>query len=330
MVRVAILDDYQSVARAMADWGILPPEVEVQVFWDHLAEEDAVAERLRGFDIVIGMRERTPFPRSLLERLPRLKLLVTTGMTNASFDVEAATDLGIVVAGTAGSAETTGELTWGLILALMRRIPQEDRAIRAGQWQTSVGPGLRSKTLGILGLGRIGSQVAAYGHAFQMPVIAWSQNLTPDRAAECGAILVTRDELFARADVVTIHLRLSERTRGLVTGRELALMKPTAYLVNTSRGPIVDEVALIDVLRRKAIAGAALDVFDQEPLPLDHPLRQMDNTVITPHLGYVAIESYQAMYSQAIENIQTFLSGRPVRVVNPEVLGRPNLRCPSR
>jgi len=328
-VRVAILDDYQGVARAMADWSVLPPEVAVRVFRDHLAEEDALAERLKGFDIVVGMRERTPFPRSLLERLPKLKLLVTTGMTNASFDVEAATDLGIVVAGTTGSSDTTGELTWGLILALTRHITREDLATRAGQWQTSVGPGLRGKTLGILGLGRIGSQVAAYGHAFQMSVIAWSQNLTPDRAAECGATLVTKDDLFAGADVVSIHLRLSERTRRLVTGRELALMKPTAYLVNTSRGPIVDEAALIDVLQRKTIAGAALDVFDQEPLPPDHPLRCMDNTVITPHLGYVTIESYRAMYSQAIENIQTFLSGRPIRAVNPGVLERPNLRRPA-
>ncbi len=329
MVRVAVLDDYQDVARAMADWSVLPPEVEVVVFREHLAEEDALVERLTGFDVVIGMRERTGFSRSLLGRLTNLKLLITTGMANASYDLEAATDLGIVVAGTNSTGDTTGELTWGLILALMRQIPQEDKATRAGHWQISVGPGLQGKTLGVLGLGRIGSQVASYGHAFGMSVIAWSQNLTAEQATKVGVTLVTKDDLFAQADVITIHLRLSERTRGLVNNRELALMKPTAYLVNTSRGPIIDEVALIDVLQRKTIAGAALDVFDQEPLPLDHPLRGLDKTVITPHLGYVTIESYRVMYGDAIQDIQSFLSGQCVRVINSGVLERPNLRRPS-
>lgn len=326
MVRVAVLDDYQGVAKTLGDWSVLLPEVEVHAFQDHLADEDALVERLKAFEVVVGMRERTPFPRSLLERLPLLKLLITTGMANASFDLDAATELGIAIAGTSSHGETTGELTWGLILALTRRISEEDRATRAGRWQTTIGPGLAGKTLGLLGLGRIGSQVAAYGHAFKMSVIAWSQNLTPDRAAEVGATLVTKEELFAGADVLSIHLRLSERTRGLVSGRELALMKPSAYFVNTSRGPIVDETALLGVLRRKAIAGAALDVFDQEPLPVDHPLLRTENTVITPHLGYVTTESYQAMYTDAAADIHAFLSGRQVRVLNPGVVERPNLR----
>ncbi len=326
MVRIAVLDDYQEVAREMADWSVLPPEVEVRMFREYLAGEDAVVHHLKEFDIILGMRERTPFRRSILERLPQLKLLITTGMANASFDIEAATELGIMVAGTSGSSDTTGELTWGLILALIRHIPQQDRATRSGKWQTTLGTGLSGKTLGILGLAHIGSQVASFGRAFQMSVIAWSQNLTPQRAAECDATLVTRDELFARSDVLTIHLRLSDRTRGLVTARELALMKPTAYLINTSRGPIVNEAALIDILQRRAIAGAAMDVFDQEPMPLDHPLRHMDNTVITPHMGYVTTETYQAMYSQAVEDIQTFLQGKTIRLINPAVLERPNLR----
>ena len=326
MVRVAVLDDYQEVAKEMADWSVLPPEVEVRMFREYLAEEDTLVHHLEEFDIILGMRERTPFRRSLLERLPQLKLLITTGMGNASFDIQAATELGIMVAGTSGSSDTTGELTWGLILALIRHIPQEDLATRGGKWQTTLGTGLSGKTLGILGLAHIGSQVAGYGRAFQMSVIAWSQNLTQERAAECDATLVTKDELFARSDVLTIHLRLSDRTRGLVTARELALMKPTAYLINTSRGPIVDEAALIDVLQRRAIAGAAMDVFDQEPLPLDHPLRHTDNTVITPHMGYVTTETYQEMYSQAVEDIQTFLKGQTTRLINPAVLERPNLR----
>ena len=330
MIRIAVLDDYQEAARDMADWGALPPGVEVEMFHDHLAEEDALVERLGRFDVVIGMRERTPFSRSLLERLPMLKMLITTGMGNAAFDFDACTDLGIVASGTSsGGGPGTMELTWALILSLARRVPTEDSATRAGQWQTSVGDGLAGKTLGVIGLGNIGSRVAAIGNAFQMVVIAWSQNLTAERAAECDATLVTRDELLARADFATIHLRLSDRTRGLLGRRELAMMKPTAYLVNTSRGPIVDEAALVDALERKAIAGAGLDVFDREPLPLDHPLRRLDNTVITPHLGYVTLDGYRAMYGHAVENIQSYLEGQPVRVINPDVLDRPNLRTPG-
>jgi phosphoglycerate dehydrogenase-like enzyme len=315
MTRVAILDDYQRAARRMADWSALPAGTDVTVFEDHLASADAVAERLRDFDVVIAMRERTPFPRALLERLTRLKLLVTTGMRNASIDVQAATDRGITVCGTAGLPYPTAELTWALILGLARRVPTEDRSTRDGRWQVSVGVGLNGKTLGVLGLGTLGSRVARVGKAFEMTVLAWSQNLTAERAAEVGATLVAKDELLARADVVTIHLVLGARSRGLIGARELALMKPSAYLVNTSRGPIVDEAALVAALRDGKIAGAGLDVFDEEPLPLDHPFRKLPNTVITPHLGYVTEEGYKIFYGHALEDVQAFLRGQPVRVL---------------
>ena len=314
MVRVAVLDDYQGVAMKMADWSVLPSDVEVQVFRDHLPDQDAVAQRLKEFEIVMAMRERTPFPRRLLERLPRLKLLVTTGMRNASIDVEAASDLGIVVCGTGGLSYPTAELTWGLILALIRHIPQEDRATREGQWEVSMGIGLRDKVLGVIGLGNLGSQVATIGRAFGMSVIAWSQNLTAERTAQFGATLVGKDELLSRSDIVTIHVVLSNRTRGLIGARELGLMKSTAYLVNTSRGPIVEEKAL--VLQKGTIAGAGLDVFDEEPLPLDHPLRHLENTVITPHMGYVTKETYQVFFGDVVEDIRAFLNGEPTRVIS--------------
>jgi len=316
MVRVAILDDYQHVALQMTDWSALPVDVEVQVFSDHLTDQDALVERLKNFEVVMAMRERTPFPRSLLERLPTLRLLTTTGMRNAAIDLQAAADCGVVVCGTGGVLSPTAELTWGLILALLRSIPREDQATRSGQWQVSTGIGVQGKVLGVIGLGNLGSQVATIGKAFQMPVIAWSQNLTAERAAQVGATLVSKDELLSRSDIVTIHLVLSERTRGLLGARELALMKPTSYLVNTSRGPIVDEQALVTALQKKTIAGAALDVFDEEPLPLDHPLRHLDNTVITPHLGYVTVETYRIFFDQTVENIRAFLNGAPVRVIN--------------
>lgn len=316
MMNVAVLDDYQAVALSMADWSALGDDVRVQVFHDHLAGERALVDRLAPFDVIVAMRERTPFPRSLLEALPGLRLLVTTGMRNASIDLEAATSLGITVCGTEGLGYPTAELTWGLILAWARRIAREDRATREGRWQTSIGLGLRGKVLGVIGLGRLGSQVAAIGGAFGMSVIAWSQNLTGERAAACGAALVSKDELLAQADVVTIHLQLSDRTRGLLGPRELALMKATALLVNTSRGPIVDEGALVAALRQRTIAGAALDVFDEEPLPPDHPLRQSDGTVITPHLGYVTVEGYEVFYRDAVEDIRAFRGGRPIRVLN--------------
>jgi phosphoglycerate dehydrogenase-like enzyme len=316
VTRVAILDDYQGVALLLADWSTLAADV--TVFRDHLADEDRVAARLADFDVVVAMRERTPFPRTLLERLPKLRLLVTTGMRNASIDLRAATDRGVVVCGTGGVPSPTAELTWALILALMRHVPQEDRATREGRWQETLGITLAGKTLGVLGLGQLGSRVARVGRAFEMDVLAWSQNLTAEKAASVGATLAAgRDEVLTRADIVTIHLVLSDRTRGLLGARELALMRPTAYLVNTSRGPIVDEEALIAVLRAGAIAGAGLDVFDEEPLPLDHPLRRLSNTVITPHLGYVTEETYRVFYPQALEDVRTFLAGAPVRVLKP-------------
>ena len=315
MTKVAVLDDYQSVAHDMAHWNSLPEGVSIDVFQDHLSDEDDIATRLAPYDIVVAMRERTPFPRSLLERLPNLRLLVTTGMRNASIDVAAANDHGITVCGTDGVPYATAELTWGLILALLRKIPTEDRATREGRWQVTVGDGLHGKTLGVVGLGRLGSQVATVGAAFGMNLIAWSQNLTSERAAEFGATLVTKGELLSTSDIVTIHLVLSDRTRGLFGADELSSMKPSAYLVNTSRGPIVDEPALIDALRSGTIAGAGLDVFDIEPLPLDHPLRSLPNTVLTPHLGYVTSETYRVFYGDAIENIQAFLDGNPLRVI---------------
>ena len=314
-MRVAVLDDYQNVASQMTDWSVLPSDVQVQVFRDHLADPQEVAQRLRGFEIVMAMRERTPFPRRLLEELPQLKLLVTTGMRNASIDLEAAQDLGITVCGTRGVPYPTAELTWALILALVRHVPQEDKATRAGQWQVSVGEGLNGKVLGLLGLGNLGSQVATVGKAFGMSLLAWSQNLTAERAAQYGATLVSKDDLLSRSDIVTIHLVLSARTRGLISARELGLMQRTAYLINTSRGPIVEEQALIQALQQGTIAGAALDVFDEEPLPLDHPFRRLENTVITPHLGYVTVEGYRIFFGDAVEDMRAFLSGTPTRVI---------------
>ncbi len=317
MMRLAILDDYQDAALGLADWASLRPEIEIEVFRDTLAGVDAVARRLQPFAIVVAMRERTPFPASLIERLANLKLLVTTGMRNASIDVKAASERGIVVCGTEMLAHPTAELTWGLILALARQIAAEDRHMRAGGWQTSLGVGLKGKVLGLIGLGRLGSEVARVGRAFNMDVVAWSQNLTEERAAAQGARLVGKDELFRLADFISIHLVLSPRSRGLVGAAELAAMKKTAFLVNTSRGPIVDTVALIAALERRQIAGAGLDVYDEEPLPKDHPLRRLDNVVITPHLGYVIAENYRLAYGHAVEDVRAYLSGKPIRVIAP-------------
>ena len=328
MTRVAVLDDYQGVALAIADWRALGSEVRVEAFSDHLVDENAIASRLAPFEIAVAMRERTPFGAGLLGRLAALRLLITTGMGNASIDLDAATRLGIVVCGTPMLPYPTAELTWGLILALARHIPQEHQAVREGRWQVTVGSGLRGKTLGVIGLGRLGAQVAAIGGAFGMALVAWSENLTAARAAECGAALSSKDELLKRSDVVTIHLRLSPRTVGLIGARELARMRRTAILVNTSRGPIVDERALLDALGAGTIAGAALDVFDAEPLPADHPLRRADNVVLTPHLGYVTVEGYREAYGGAVEDIRAFLLGAPVRVLNEDVLGSRALRMP--
>jgi phosphoglycerate dehydrogenase-like enzyme len=320
MTRVAILDDYQGVALRMADWSPLAPRCQVQVFRDHLDDIEALVERLRDFEIITCMRERTPFPRALLARLPHLRLLVTTGMRNAAIDLAAATDLGILVCGTAGGPEAPpAELTWGLILALVRHIPAEDAAVRAGHWGIAMGMSLENKVLGILGLGRLGSRVARVGVAFGMSVIAWSQNLTAERAAQSGARLVSKDELFRRADILSIHVQLSDRTRGLVGAQELRSMKPTAYLINTARGPIVDEAALIEALQTGVIAGAGLDVFDQEPLPPGHPLTKLDNTLLVPHIGYVTTEQYQVRYRETVENVVGYLEGVPLRALNPVV-----------
>lgn len=317
-LRIAILDDYQGVARTMADWASLPPGSELHTYGDHLNDELAIAERLAGFDVVVAMRERTPFPRTLLAQLPRLRLLVTTGMRNAAIDVAAAHASGVVVCGTEGLPYPTAELTWALILALARQVPREDRATRSGAWQTTLGAGLCGKTLGVLGLGRLGSRVAHIGAAFGMEILAWSPNLTAERADQAGARLVAFDALLRQADVVTIHLVLGARTRGLLDARELGLMKRTAYPVNTSRGPIVDESALVRALSEGAIAGAGLDVFDEEPLPGGHPLLGLPNTVLTPHLGYVTAETYRIFYGQALEDIHAYLRGEPVRVLTAE------------
>ena len=314
-MRVAVLDDYQGVALGLADWASLGADVEVQSFADHLGDEADLAARLEPFEVVVAMRERTAFPRSLVERLPNLRLLVTTGARNAAFDMPALRERGITVCGTGSAGSGTSELAWGLILALLRRIHEEDRATRQGQWETTLGIGLQGKTLGVIGLGNLGSRVAAVGKAFGMELLAWSQNLTAERAAACGATLVTQDELLTRSDIVSIHLVLSDRTRGLIGAQELALMKPSAYLVNTSRGPIVDEPALIEALRAGRIAGAGLDTFDIEPLPAGHAFLGMDNVVLTPHLGYVLRETYEVFYGDAVEDIRAFRAGAPVRVV---------------
>ena len=328
-MKVAVLDDYQAVAQDMTDWTLLPPGSEVSFFQDHLTDEDALVARLEEFDVVMGMRERTPFPRSVLTRLPKLRLLITTGPRNASFDIEAATGLGIVVCGTPGAGEGPTEITWGLIIGILRHIPEEDRRARQGKWGTEIGAGLQDKTIGLLGLGHIGSRMARVANAFDMRVIAWSQNLTAQHAAECHATLVDKDTLFSESDIMSVHVRLSERTRGLVGARELGLMKPTAYLVNISRGPIVDEPALIDALQRRTIAGAALDTFDVEPLPAGHPFLTLDNTLLAPHNGYVTEESYRAYYAGVVEDIRAFAGGEPIRLVNPEVLDSPALRGPG-
>jgi phosphoglycerate dehydrogenase-like enzyme len=313
--RIAVLDDYQSVAADFTDWSQLPEPAEVIEFHDSVADPDALVARLQPFDVVVAMRERTRLSREVLQRLPNLKLLVTTGMRNKSIDIEAATDLGITVCGTGSQATATAELTWGLILATLRHIPQEDASVRAGGWQQTIGGDLAGGTLGVVGLGRLGSQVARIGAAFGMDVVAWSQNLTDERAAEVGARRVEKDELFATADVVTVHLVWSKRTRGLIGADEFALMKHTAVFVNTSRGPIVDEAALIEVLRDGRIAGAGIDVYDQEPLPRDHPLRELRRAVLTPHLGYVTRGSYEVYYREAVEDVAAFFEGNPVRVL---------------
>ncbi len=306
-MRIAVLDDYQNVALQMADWSAVTDRADVTVFNDHIADPDELAARLEPFDIVFVMRERTPLPRSIIERLPNLKMIASTGPFNASIDMAAAEDHGIHVGTTGGTVASTVELTWALILAGVRNLVAESQSVRDGGWQTSVGRELAGRTLGVLGLGRIGVRVARIGEAFGMKVIAWSQNLTPEAAAEAGATRVSREDLFATADVLSVHLKLSGRSAGLVGAAELALMKPTALLVNTSRGPIVDEAALVAALRSRTIAGAALDVFDTEPLPSGHPLRTLDNVLATPHIGYVADRPYRIFFRDAVAAISDWL-----------------------
>jgi phosphoglycerate dehydrogenase-like enzyme len=315
--RLAILDDWQGVALSLADWSRLPAPLAPFVFRDHVSDQDALAERLAPFDALVIMRERTPFPASLIARLPRLRLLVTTGEKNRSVDVAACAARGITVCGTPSLASPTPELAWGLIIALARRIPEEAAHLREGRWQQSVGRALEGRTLGLLGLGRLGARMSRIGAAFGMRVLAWSQNLTSERAAEAGATLVARRALFEQADIVSVHLQLSERTRGLVGAAEIAAMKRDALLVNTSRGPIVDGAALLTALREERIGGAALDVYDTEPLPPDSPWRSAPRLLATPHLGYVTEENYRGMYGAALEAVLGYLADRPVRVIEP-------------
>lgn len=318
MTRIALLDDYQNAALASADWSSLPG-CNVQVFTEHLGwDEDVIASALNGFDVIVCMRERTPFPKSQLDKLPGLKMLVTTGLRNLSIDMDAARAKGIVVCGTQMLGYPAYEHAWALILAVTKKIPYEDQTMKAGGWQQGVGVGLSGKTLGILGLGKLGSAAARIGKAFEMDVIAWSQNLTAEAAAEHGVSRVEKDELFKRSDVISIHMILSDRTRGLVGRDQLAMMKPSSYLVNTSRGPIVDERALIASLQNKTIAGAGIDVYDLEPLPADHAIRKLDNVVLTGHTGFVVKELHELAYTQAVENIDSWLNDAPLRVLNGE------------
>ena len=314
-MRLSILDDYQGVALEMADWSPLEGRVEIVVERKPFADEDAAARALAGSEIIAAMRERTPFPRSLVERLPDLKLLNTTGMRNASFDLAALRDRGVVVCGTEGGGLDTAELTWGLIIGAARRIAEDHQAMRGGLWQTRIGNRLEGKTLGVLGLGRLGSAVARVGLAFDMKVIAWSRNLTAERAAAVGVERVDKEALLRQSDVLSVHMVLSPRSRGLVGRNDIALMKKTAILVNTSRGPIVDVYAVIEALEAGRLGYAAFDVYDREPLPADHPLWRTPNVLLTPHIGYVTEENYRSSYPQIVENITAFLDGHPVRVI---------------
>jgi phosphoglycerate dehydrogenase-like enzyme len=314
--RCAVLDDYQNIALKIADWSKVAGDLDIKVFNAHLGAQDRVIEALGAFDIVCAMRERTGFPRAVIDKLPNLKLLITTGLRNASIDVAAARERGIVVCGTPAVGSPTSGIAIGLMLELSRRIGYENARMKAGvPWQSTIGLDLEGLTLGVLGLGKLGARTARIAQAFGMKVVAWSQNLTPEKCAEAGVAYASKDELFGRADFVTIHLVLSERTRGLVGAKEIGLMQPSAYIVNTSRGPIIDEPALLAALRENKIAGAGLDVFDVEPLPVDHPFRKLDNVVLTPHLGYVAIQNYRAYFAGVVDDIRAFLDGKPIRVL---------------
>ena len=317
MSKIAILDDYQNVALKMADWSAVQRDHQIKVFNHHLGtDEAAIAKALADFDVICVMRERTPVPSSLIARLPKLKLLVTTGHYNASIDMAACKARGVTVCGAGSSGQATAELAFGLLLSLARSIHSEAQSMRAGvAWQTTVGTDIKGKTLGIIGLGRLGGHMARFGKVFGMKVVAWSQNLTAEKAADGGAELVGKDDLLKNSDFVSIHTRLSERTHGLVGTRELALMKPTAFLINTSRGPIIDEDAMLAALRDGRIAGVGLDTFDIEPLPVDHPLRKEPRALITPHLGYVTQDTYNSFYPGTAAAVTAYLSGNPINVI---------------
>jgi D-3-phosphoglycerate dehydrogenase len=314
--RCAVLDDYQNVALKFADWEQVAGDVDVTVFNTPMDGPEVVRRTLRDFHIVCMMRERTPFRRDTLAALPDLRLLITTGARNGSIDLVAAAEQGVTVCGTGSFGHPTAGITFGLILELTRRIGYENARLKSGErWQATLGPDIEGRTLGIVGLGKLGLRVATVAKAFGMKVIAWSTNLTPERCREAGVGYATKEELFRDADIVTIHMVLGDRSRGIVAAKELALMKPTAYIVNTSRGPIIEEEALIAALQARRVAGAGLDVFDVEPLPLDHPFRKMDNVVITPHLGYVSEQNYRQYFPDIVEDIRAFIAGAPVRVI---------------
>ena len=313
-LRCAILDDYFDLALSVADWSTVSDRVDITVFNHPFASEQAAASALKDFEIICAMRERTAFPQSLFAALPKLKLLLTSGMRNAAIDLEAVKDRGVVLCGTQYGRDPTASLTMGLILELTRGIGRENARMHAGEpWQKFAGIEIEGRTLGVIGLGKLGSKVAGLAKAFGMNVIAWSPNLTPEKCKEAGVGYASKEELFATADVITIHVVLSERSRGLVGPADLARMKPTAYLVNPARGPIVDEAALVATLQQKQIAGAGLDVFAVEPLPADHPLRKLDNVVLTPHLGYATVEGFRNHYAQMVEAIDAWFKGEPVR-----------------
>lgn len=318
MIRAAILDDYQDVALKLADWSALGKDVEIKVFTQPFAGEAEAIKALQGFAIVVGMRERTPFPRRVIEALPDLKLLITTGAKNNAFDIKAAAERGVTVCGTGATGNPTTGIVFGLMLELTRHIGFENARMKAGEpWQVTIGRDLEGQRLGIVGLGKLGQRVAKIGQAFGMKVAAWSQNLTPEKAAEAGVDYMSREELFAQSDFISIHLVLSDRSRGLINADDLGRMNKTSYLINTARAPIVDQAALLRVLQDKKIAGAGLDVFEVEPLPVDHPYRKLDNVVITPHLGYVSEQNYRKYFPDIVEDIRAFLDGKPVRVISP-------------
>lgn len=317
-LKIAILDDYQGIALASADWSTLSGRCTIETFHEHIADREALIKALTPFHALVPMRERTPLPREVIARLPNLKFIGTFGMKNAAIDLAAANERGITVCGTRTSPHGTAELTWALILAWSRDLVAGERSMRAGGWQVGMAMELGGRTLGIIGLGRLGSKVAQVGKALGMEVIAWSPNLTAEKAAAGGTTAVSKEELLRRADVVSLHVTLNAKSRGLLGAAELALMKPTAFLVNTSRGPLIDRAALLKALQDKKIGGAGLDVYDTEPLPVEDPLRKLENVVLSPHMGFVTTENYRIGYGETVENIAAWLAGKPTRVIKPD------------